>query len=221
MVQYSVEKTAHYISCLLIARHFMQAMESPTCFLRQGIYATICLSQTSCILLEFLTVLYVFYILDKTHILEELISTHSLDKNEIMQLFDRSDRYIIPYLQTYVKRHGLVLYNTEGREGAELETKTMNDSLVKAGFHTKMKEWKYSYELFLECTELMSSGLSLLVVSIMSHGTAGTLKDSGGSMIAITDILSSLKSELPEKLPLVSSYHLYHKVQLRRSHPAC
>ena len=77
-----------------------------------------------------------------------------------------------------MKRCGLVLYNTEGREGAELETKTMNDSLVKAGFHTKMKEWKYSYELFLEFTELMSSGLSLLVISIMSHGTAGTLKDS-------------------------------------------
>ena len=84
----------------------------------------------------------------------------------------------------------------------------MNDCLMKAGFHTKKKEWKFSHELFLDFTELMSCGLSLLVVSIMSHGTAGTLKDSRGSMIAISDILSSLKAKLPEKLPLVSSYHL-------------
>ena len=109
-----------------------------------------------------------------------------------------------------MQRCGLVLYNTENREGAESEAKTMNGCLVTAGFHTKMKEWKYSYELFLEISEtqmaeLVTNGLSLLVVSIMSHGTAGMLRGSGGTVVPISGILSSLKSRLPDKLPLVSS----------------
>ena len=159
--------------------------------------------------------LHGFYILDKTHILEELISTHSLDKNEIMQLFDHSDRYIIPYLQTHVKRHGLVLYNTENREGAESEAKIMNDCLLEAGFETKMKEWKDSNELYQEIrwnqiAEWASSGLSLLVISIMSHGAAGTLRDSGGSVMAISDILTDLRLGLPDNIPLVKTpSHLY------------
>ena len=107
-----------------------------------------------------------------------------------------------------MKRCGLVLYNTENREGAESEAKTMNDCLVKAGFDTKMTEWNYSFELFQEINgtieELMSSGLSLLAVSIMSHGTAGTLRDSGGSVIAISTILSDLGLLLPKNMPLVS-----------------
>ena len=108
-----------------------------------------------------------------------------------------------------MKRCGLVLYNTEDRQGAESEAKTMNDCLVKAGFHTKMKEWKDSKDLFTEINraaikELVSNGLSLLVVSIMSHGTAGTLRDSEGSAIAITSILHDLKVLLPENMPLVS-----------------
>ena len=73
-----------------------------------------------------------------------------------------------------------------------------------------MKEWTYPHELFVEIsepqiTELIASGLSLLVVSIMSHGTAGMLRESAGSVAPISDILSSLRSSLPEKIPLVSS----------------
>ena len=141
--------------------------------------------------------------------LEELIATHSLDTDDITQLFDQSDRYIIPYLQSHVKRCGIVLYNTEDRQGAESEAKTMTDCLVKAGFHTKMKEWKDSKDLFTEINraaieELVSNGLSLLVVSIMSHGTAGTLRDSGGSVIAISSVLHELRVLLPENMPLVS-----------------
>ena len=144
----------------------------------------------------------------KSSILEELVEKHSLDKDDIKQLFDHSDRYIIPYQQIHVKRFGLVLYNTKNRDGAEAEAKVMNESLVQTGFATRMKEWTYSYELFGEMSEtaiveMVSNGLSLLVISIMSHGTAGMLRDSGGSAIAITEVLSHLKSKLPEKLPLV------------------
>ena len=151
-----------------------------------------------------------FLLSDKSLILEELIAAPPLNTDDIAQLFDHSDQYIIPYLQTDVKRYGLVLYNTENREGAESEAKTMNDCLVTAGFHTKMKEWKYSYELFLEISEtkiseLVTSGLSLLVISIMSHGTAGMLRGRGGTVVPISGILSSLRSRLPDKLPLVSS----------------
>ena len=75
-------------------------------------------------------------LLDKSLILEELIVTHPLNTDDITKLFDLSDRYPIPYHQTNVKIYGLVLYNTESREGAESEAKTMNDCLVTAGFHT-------------------------------------------------------------------------------------
>ena len=73
-----------------------------------------------------------------------------------------------------------------------------------------MKEWMYSYELFLEISEtkiseLVTGGLSLLVISIMSHGTAGMLRGRGGTVVPISGILSSLRSRLPDKLPLVSS----------------
>ena len=86
----------------------------------------------------------------------------------------------------------------------------MNDCLLEAGFETKMKEWKDSNELYQEIrwnqiAELASSGLSLLVISIMSHGTAGMLRGSGGSVAPISGILSSLRSSLQEKIPLVSS----------------
>lgn len=144
----------------------------------------------------------------KSSILEELLKKHSLDEDDIKQLFDHCDRYIIPYQQIHVKRFGLVLYNTKNRDGAEAEAEIMNDRLAEAGFATRMKEWTYSYQLFGEISEtaieeIVSNGLSLLVISIMSHGTAGMLRDSGGSAIAITEVLSHLKSKLPEKLPLV------------------
>ena len=96
-----------------------------------------------------------------------------------------------------MKRCGLVLYNTEDRQGADSEAKTMTDCLVKAGFHTRIKEWKDSKDLFTEINraaieELVSNGLSLLVVSIMSHGAA------------ITSVLHDLRVLLPKNMPLVS-----------------
>ena len=132
---------------------------------------------------------------DKSLILEELIATHPLDTDDITHLFDLSDRYIVPYLQTNVKRYGIVLYNTENREGAESEAKTMNNCLVTAGFHTKMKEWKYSSELFLEISEtnmseLVTSGFSLVVVSWYSLYAKRKRSNSG------TDFWYSLISEI-------------------------
>ena len=116
---------------------------------------------------------------DTSLILEELIAAHPLNTDDITKLFDLSDRYVIPYLQTNVKRYGLVLFNTENREGAESEAKTMGDCLVKAGFHTKMKEWNYPHELFVEISE--------------------------PQITELVTILSSLRSSLPGKIPLVSS----------------
>ena len=145
----------------------------------------------------------------KSSVLEELIKKHSLDKDDIKQLFDHSDRYIIPYQQIHVKRFGLVLYNTENRDGAEAEAKIMNKSLVETGFATRMKEWTYSYELFGEMSEttlaeMVSNGLSLLVISIMSHGTAGTLRsEDGDGCVLINDLMVILTRNVREDLPTV------------------
>ena len=157
--------------------------------------------------------------LGKSGILDELIQSQHLTTDDIKLLFDHSDRYIIPHLQTHMKRYGLVLYNPADREGAESEANAMNECLNKAGFHTRIKQWKHTYELNEETCitrmqELAAEGLSLLVVCIMSHGTAGVLRDSGGAAMPITDILSNMRIGLPECLPLVRNPVLFENMLL-------
>ena len=155
----------------------------------------------------------------KSKILGDLIQSQHLTADDIKLLFDHSDRYIVPYLQTYMKRYGLVLYNPADREGAESEANDMNECLNKAGFHTRIKQWKHTYELNEETCitrmqELAAEGLSLLVVCIMSHGTVGVLRDSGGAAMPITDILSNMRIGLPECLPLVRTPVLFENMLL-------
>jgi hypothetical protein len=152
--------------------------------------------------------IHLYFLIDESKILKELIEKHPLDTKDIKLLFDHSDQYIIPHQETHVKRCGLVLFNSDNREGAAKEANAMSESLTKSGIQTKTVEWKRDYDLFAEIhdelTGLISDGLSLLIVSIMSHGTAGILTGINDSKIAISDVLKTLRVKLPKHIPLVS-----------------
>ena len=143
--------------------------------------------------------------------IKELIENHPLSSYDISLLFNHSDLYMVPHIQTQVKRCALILYNTDKRENAEVEATTMADNLILAGFDTKKEKWERAHLLphtmhpLLD--EAISEGLSLLVISIMSHGSVGMLRGCGHSKIPITDILELLKDKLPEHIPLVSAIH--------------
>ena len=143
--------------------------------------------------------------------IKELIENQQLSSYDINLLFNHSDQYMVPHIQTQVKRCALVLYNTDKRENAEVEATTMADNLLLAGFDTKKEKWERAHLLphtihpLLD--EVISKGLSLLVISIMSHGSVGMLRGCDDSKIPITDILELLKDTLPEHIPLVSAIH--------------
>ena len=141
--------------------------------------------------------------------IKELIENHLLTYDDIKLLFSHSDLYIIPHIETHVKRCALVLYNTENRDNAEVEAKTMHENLVKAGFETKREEWESAWDIRTLISnllkEVLPEGLSLLVVSIMSHGLFGMLTGKDDSMISINDILDILNITVPEHIPLVCS----------------
>ena len=140
--------------------------------------------------------------------LRELIENHPLDTEDIKLLSVHSDQYIIPYIQTYVKRCALVLFSTEERINATEEADVMSQSLVSAGFDTKRVEWTRDLPLVIIplLSELVSQGVSLLVISIMCHGKAGMLTGSGNYKVSISDILQVLRERLPSSLPLVSCF---------------
>ena len=144
--------------------------------------------------------------------LRELIDNHPLDTEDIKLLSVHSDQYIIPYIQTYVKRCALVLYSTEGRINATEEADVMYQSLVSAGFDTKRVEWARDLPLVIIplLSELVSQGVSLLVISIMCHGKAGMLTGSGNYKVSISDILQVLRERLPSSMPLVSCFLPLH-----------
>ena len=104
-------------------------------------------------------------------------------------------------------------YNTVNRPGAVKEAKTVHDGLHTAGLHTQMIEWKSASNLPQtieeELRRLPSDKLSLLVLSIMSHGKTGMIAGESNSLVQITDIISCLKQKLLPELPLVCS-HLLH-----------
>jgi hypothetical protein len=136
-----------------------------------------------------------------------LMEKYPLDTSDIRLLCDLSDQYIIPYTQTHVKRCGLVLFNKDGRVNALEEAHTIEDGLTSAGIETKKTEWSSAIQLFdsikTQITELVSCGLSLLVMSIMSHGIAGMLTGSDHTQAIISDILKETEKQLPEHIPLV------------------
>ena len=132
---------------------------------------------------------------------------HKLDEDDIRPMTPHSEKYVIPCLQTHVKRSGLILYRTVNRKEAEHKASSLEENLKIAEFHTQKRVWYNTQDLITYICEHLntfpSANMSLLFVSIMTHGRAWILIGSDESTIQITNILHLLKRELPEHLPLV------------------
>ena len=143
-----------------------------------------------------------------------------LSTEDVKRMSLSSDKYVIPNRTNSVQRYGVVLYNPLDRPGdakekvpdAHNEAQLMNDSLTKAGFKSKAVQWNCAHKLKVvlqrELEDIVSKGLSILVVSIMSHGRLGMLfgKNSDGkdTSIAISSLIDQMERVIPESIPLVS-----------------
>lgn len=84
----------------------------------------------------------------------------------------------------------------------------MSASFRKAGIKNVEIEWRNADDLpsiiDSQVQSFLDRGMSLLVVSVMSHGTAGLIHGTEESRIGINSLLCSLAAKLPKFLPLVS-----------------
>ena len=105
-------------------------------------------------------------------------------------------------------RFGIILYNRSDREGAVEEADNLQSGLQAVGCQVFREEWTTKRELstLIDKGVRKAAGCSLLVVCIMSHGTAGTLKcqDDNG-YIVFNDVLLEFTRKVAKDVPMVSS----------------
>ena len=108
----------------------------------------------------------------------------------------------------YGKKFGIILYNPSDRDGAVEEADNLQSGLQAVGCQVFREEWTTKRELstLIDKGVKKAAGCSLLVVCIMSHGTAGTLKcqDDDG-YIVFNDVLLEFTRKLATDVPMVSS----------------
>lgn len=138
-----------------------------------------------------------------------LKETQSLSLADLEKLFDHSDQYMIPYNQQETKRQALVLFNTHQRENSVDEALVMHKGFEEAGFYSKSIEWSDALKLphvLAEQIHQRVQSTSVLFVCIMSHGKAGMILGNNSSLMPITDILTVIGNNLPQYIPLVSTW---------------
>ena len=103
-------------------------------------------------------------------------------------------------------KYGLILYNPSDRDGAVKEADTVQSGLQSVGCQVIRAEWKKKAEIY----SLIDDGArraakgSLLIVCIMSHGTAGTLRsEDGDGCVLINDLMVRLTRNVSEDLHMV------------------
>ena len=97
---------------------------------------------------------------------------------EAQRLYVHSTNYILPYIQTRAKRCAIILSNPIDRPKSQDEAMTMYTKLKQAQFDTTSFEWSDAREILKIINRELKPQLteiSLLFISIMTHGTAGTL----------------------------------------------
>mgnify|MGYP001800351471 CR=1 FL=1 len=138
-----------------------------------------------------------------------LVERKALGIKEIKELSPHSKTYIIPHIQLRSKRYGLILDNKYCRNGAEDEANSFRQSLEAAGFNVKKFEWEGATDLMAiidDAVATISTDCSLLLVSLMSHGSRGMLGASDGKSIPVNHILQRIYHSLPPYVPLVGGY---------------
>ena len=109
------------------------------------------------------------------------------------------------------EKFGLILYNPSDREGAVEEADNLQSGLQAVGCQVIRAEWTTKAEL----SQRIRDGLqritdrTLLIVCIMSHGTAGTLRcEDDNRSVAFNDVMFEFTRRLPPDLPVVRSLKL-------------
>ena len=105
---------------------------------------------------------------------------------QIKELSPYSSHYIIPHNQKKARRHGLILYNSADRSGAEVEAQNLKQALETAGNEVIKMEWSSANELHSMIESAVGGILdkcSLLVVCLMAHGSRGVIQGEDGSKI--------------------------------------
>ena len=105
------------------------------------------------------------------------------------------------------KKFGIILYNPSDRDGAVEEADNLQSGLKAVGCQVFREEWTTKVQL----NKCMADGLraadgcSVLIVCVMSHGTAGTLRsEDGDGAVIINDVIFRFQREIPEDTPVVS-----------------
>ena len=146
---------------------------------------------------------------DKELQIQNIAETESLTVEQIQQLSPHSSQYIIPHKQQKSKRYGLILFNSEDRQGAFEEADGLEQALWASGCDVIKMEWCGAVELHNMIDSAMTSivgNCSLLIVCLMSHGSRGVLSGSCGGRVTVNDVLHQLTFCLPSnmRIPMVS-----------------
>ena len=102
------------------------------------------------------------------------------------------------------RKFGLILYNPSDRDGAVEEADNLQSGLQAVGCQVFREEWITKRELSTLIDEGVrkAAGCSLLVVCIMSLGTAGTYECHYG-YIVFNDVLLEFTRKVAKEVPTV------------------
>ena len=101
---------------------------------------------------------------------------------------------------------GLIFYNPTSREGAEEEADYLELGMEAAGCQLVIKKpWTTKWQLAKHIRGNMEViTCKLLMVGIMSHGTAGVLRcEDDNHKVVFNDVLQEFTRRLPEEIPMV------------------
>lgn len=130
----------------------------------------------------------------------------SIEQLKVMN--SHSMKYIVPRrrFHTSKKCYSLILHCAENRQYAENEANSLQAGLTKAGSEVIKCRWSRGPELQQTIDSKLQGILddcALLVVCVMSHGSAGVLRDRDGLKVPLNNILGQLAATIPEWLPMV------------------
>ena len=91
-----------------------------------------------------------------------------------------------------------------GRQGASAEANNLEHALIESGCEVIKMEWSTTEELQNIAVGEIVTTCSLLIFSLMAHGSRGTVNGSTGESVPVNDILHQLSHTLPAELPMVN-----------------
>ena len=101
--------------------------------------------------------------------IQRITETESLITEQIQQLSPHSSQYIIPHKQKKSKRYGVILFRSEGRQGAVAEAEDLQQALQATGCDVIKMEWSEATELHNMIESALSRIVADCVVSQIGH----------------------------------------------------